>query len=157
MNTQWRSTAWFFKQIQANLVVGDGGAVNWYCLIENRFLFIKCKERSIDCTSALMFFLSILKQLTCCNSLWLWKMTIAQVVETSMSTTTVLFRTTFTRTINSTYLWNDSGVQTFHRWTLRFKKGQIKCSCIRVQIMPTKQQPQKNHYLCHDLSAWKKR
>ena len=52
---QWRSTAWFFKQIQANF----GG--NWYCLIENRFLYIKCKERSIDCTSALMFVLSILK------------------------------------------------------------------------------------------------
>ena len=34
---------------------------NWYCLIENRFLYIKCKERSIDCTSALMFVLSILR------------------------------------------------------------------------------------------------
>ena len=34
---------------------------NWYCLIENIFLHIKCKERSIDCTSALMFVLSILK------------------------------------------------------------------------------------------------
>ena len=34
---------------------------NWYILIENRFLYIKCKERSIDCTSALMFVLSILK------------------------------------------------------------------------------------------------
>ena len=34
---------------------------NWYCLIENRFLSIKCKERSIDCPSALMFVLSILK------------------------------------------------------------------------------------------------
>ena len=34
---------------------------NWYFLIENRFLYIKCKERSIDCTSALMFVLSILK------------------------------------------------------------------------------------------------
>ena len=32
-----------------------------YCLIENRFLYIKYKERSIDCTSALMFVLSILK------------------------------------------------------------------------------------------------
>ena len=27
--------------------------------IENRFLYIKCKEHSIDCTSALMFVLSI--------------------------------------------------------------------------------------------------
>ena len=34
---------------------------NWYCLIENTFLQIKCKERLIDCTSALMFVLSILK------------------------------------------------------------------------------------------------
>ena len=34
---------------------------NWYCLIENRFLYIKYKERSFDCTSALMFVLSILK------------------------------------------------------------------------------------------------
>ena len=32
---------------------------NWYCLIENRFLYIECKERSIDGTSALMFVLSI--------------------------------------------------------------------------------------------------
>ena len=29
--------------------------------IENRFLYIKCKEHSIDCTSALMFVLSILR------------------------------------------------------------------------------------------------
>ena len=29
--------------------------------IENIFLYIKCKERSIDCTSALMFVLSILR------------------------------------------------------------------------------------------------
>ena len=34
---------------------------NWFCLIENIFLYIKCKERSIDCTRALMFVLSILK------------------------------------------------------------------------------------------------
>ena len=34
---------------------------NWYCLIENIFLYIKCKERSIDCTSTLMFVLAILK------------------------------------------------------------------------------------------------
>ena len=34
---------------------------NWYYLIENRFLYIKYKERSIDCTSTLMFVLSILK------------------------------------------------------------------------------------------------
>ena len=34
---------------------------NWYCLIENRFLYIKCKERSVDCTSALMIVLSILR------------------------------------------------------------------------------------------------
>ena len=34
---------------------------DWYCLIENIFLYIKCEERSIDCTSALMFVLSILK------------------------------------------------------------------------------------------------
>ena len=54
-NKQWRSTAWFFKQIQANC----GG--NFYCLIENRFLHIKCKEHSINCTSALMFVLSILR------------------------------------------------------------------------------------------------
>ena len=33
----------------------------FYCLIENIFLYIKCKERSIDCTSALMFVVSILK------------------------------------------------------------------------------------------------
>ena len=37
------------------------GGGNWYRLIENRFLYIKCKERSIDCTSALIFVLSILK------------------------------------------------------------------------------------------------
>ena len=54
-NKQWRSTAWFLKQIQADF----GG--NWYCLFENRFLYIKCKERSIDCTCALMFVLPILK------------------------------------------------------------------------------------------------
>ena len=54
-NKQWGSTAWFFKQIQANF----GG--NWYCLIENRFLYIKCKERSIDCTCALMVVVPILK------------------------------------------------------------------------------------------------
>ena len=35
--------------------------LNFYCLIENRFLYIKCKEHSIDCTSALMFVLSILR------------------------------------------------------------------------------------------------
>ena len=38
---------------------GVGG--NWYCLIENRFLYVKCKERSIDCTSGLIFVLSVLK------------------------------------------------------------------------------------------------
>ena len=54
-NKQWRSTAWFFKQIQANF----GG--NWYCLIENRFLYTKFKGRSIDFTCALMFLLPILK------------------------------------------------------------------------------------------------
>ena len=35
--------------------------LNFYCLIENRFLYTKCKEHSIDCTSALMFVLSILR------------------------------------------------------------------------------------------------
>ena len=46
----------------------DGEAVvpfltclNFYCLIENRFLCIKCKERLIDCTSAFMFVFSILR------------------------------------------------------------------------------------------------
>ena len=34
---------------------------NWYCLMEHRFLCIKCKERSIHCTSALMFVLFILR------------------------------------------------------------------------------------------------
>ena len=34
---------------------------NWYCLMEHRFLCIKCKERSIDCTSELMFVLFILR------------------------------------------------------------------------------------------------
>ena len=34
---------------------------NWFCLIENRFLFIKCKECSVDCTGALILVLSILK------------------------------------------------------------------------------------------------
>ena len=38
----------------------------FYCLIENRFLYIKCKECSIDCTSALMFVLSILKAVQEC-------------------------------------------------------------------------------------------
>ena len=33
---------------------------NWYGLAENRFFYTKCKERSIDCTSALMFVSSIL-------------------------------------------------------------------------------------------------
>ena len=45
----------FFKYIQANF----GGEL--LCLIENSFLYIKCKERSIDCTCALMFVLPILK------------------------------------------------------------------------------------------------
>ena len=31
------------------------------CLIENRFLHLKCKERSVDCTSALKSVLSILR------------------------------------------------------------------------------------------------
>ena len=35
--------------------------LNVYCLNENRYLCIKCKERSIDCTSALMFVLPILR------------------------------------------------------------------------------------------------
>ena len=34
---------------------------NWHCLMEHRFLCIKCKERSIHCTSALMFVLFILR------------------------------------------------------------------------------------------------
>ena len=37
------------------------GVRDWYCLIENRFLYIKCEGRSIDCTSALIFVLFILK------------------------------------------------------------------------------------------------
>ena len=35
--------------------------LNFYCWIKNRFLHIKCKEHSIDCTSTLMFVLSILE------------------------------------------------------------------------------------------------
>ena len=33
--------------------------LNFYCSIENRFLCIKSKERSIDCTSVFMFVFSI--------------------------------------------------------------------------------------------------
>ena len=58
-NTIWRSAVWFFKpdsvNIQANFFW------NWYCLFENLFFCIKCKERLIDCTSALMLVLSILR------------------------------------------------------------------------------------------------
>ena len=49
---------------------------------------------------------------------------------------------------NSTYLWNDPWVQTFHRRTLRFKKGQIKCFCIRGQIMPTRNSNRKKIIMC---------
>ena len=35
--------------------------MDFYRLIENRFLYIKCKVRLIDCTSALMFVFSILR------------------------------------------------------------------------------------------------
>ena len=60
-NTNFRSTMWFFRpgsiKIQANFFWNN----YWYCLIENRFLCIKCKECSTDCTSALMFVLSILR------------------------------------------------------------------------------------------------
>ena len=35
--------------------------------------------------------------------------------------------------------------------TLHFSRGQeIKCSCVRGQIMPTRE----NQYACHDLSVW---
>ena len=58
-NTNWRSTVWLYKpgsvKIQTNVFW------NWYFLIENHFLSIKCKEHSIDCTSALMFVLFILR------------------------------------------------------------------------------------------------
>ena len=49
---------------------------------------------------------------------------------------------------NSTYLWNDHWVQTFQRRTLRFKKVQRKCSCIRRQIMPTRNNNRKKIIMC---------
>ena len=49
---------------------------------------------------------------------------------------------------NSTYLWNEPWVQTFQRRTLRFKKGQRKCSCIRGQIMPTRNNNRKKIIMC---------
>ena len=37
------------------------------------------------------------------------------------------------------------------------KRSKKKCSCIRGQIIPTRNNNRKNQYACHDLSVWNKR
>ena len=96
--------------------------------------------------------LTLYHRLTWCNSLWPWRWLPHRLSKRqSLSTTRVLFRTAFTWTIKLNLLkkW------TFHRSTLRLKKGQRKCSCTTGQIMPTRNNNRKK-ITCHDLSAWKK-
>ena len=52
-----------FLRDNIHLTAWNSGQIclNFYCLFENCFLHIKCKEHSIDCTRALMFVLSILR------------------------------------------------------------------------------------------------
>ena len=85
------------------------------------------------------------------------KVTTAQVVETSMSTTTVLFRTSFTLTIKLNLVMKWLLVKPFTEELYVSKTVKENALASEANHADQKQSAQKNHYVCHDLLAWKKR